>query len=370
MRSLHEGIDQQQQNDHQDHDASVSATKADDERKSRDGADQIGQEEDPINLILAGYSYGSLVASRLPPLPTLLASFYPSPSSAPAAGSAPSEILLRARRLASETLAEAQRQRRREQSSMKHHRSSPVTIGGEESSRSSSDGGAQRRKSKDHQTRRSLDVGKGAEKLKRAWERHHHHHHHHQHSHNTPSPPGAKEGEEEPKEGSGHEQGTTERGPSLPLCEPAYLLISPLLPPTSLAIAPGLATSLPGLPAVPVLSSASSFFAVAGRRLGFSSGGDVDNSGGADSLEHPDPLLRYPTLAIFGTADAFTNAKRLGRWAEGMKDASRARCPGFGGVVVEGASHFWQERGAMARLRAEVRGWVGMLGCDVLSLTV
>lgn len=354
MRSLHEGLHQQQQHDHQGHDASSSGTKAADERKSRDDTDHIDQEEDSIHLVFAGYSYGSLVASRLPPLPTLLATFYPNPSSEPAAGSAPSEILLRARRLASETLAEAQRQRGREQSSTKH-RSSPVTIGGEESSRSSSDGGAQRRKSKDHQTRRSLDVGKGAEKLKRAWERHHHHH---QHSH-TPSPPGGKEGEEEPKEGEYERQGKTETGPPLPLCEPAYLLISPLLPPTSLAIAPALAT-MPGLPAAPILSSTSSFFAAAGRRLGFSSGGDGDG-GGEGSSESPDPLLRYPTLAIFGTDDAFTSAKRLGRWAQGMKEASRARNPGFEGVVVEGASHFWQERGAMARLRADVGGWVGKL---------
>ena len=44
-----------------------------------------------------------------------------------------------------------------------------------------------------------------------------------------------------------------------------------------------------------------------------------------------------------------------------MKEASSAREPGFEGVVVEGASHFWQERGAMARLRGEVREWLGRL---------
>lgn len=301
-------------------------------------ADGIHDEE-PIYLILGGYSYGSLVASRLPHLPGLLSPFY---GAEPSIGSTPAEILLRARHLASETNAELREQRSRD--SFLHKHRSPVTIGGEESDPEA------RRRSKEVMRRssRSLDLARGTERLKRAWDRKHHHQEHSA----SPGAPGAvfEEGSaivEEPQ--SVEDAGNAGKVEVEVEVVPAYLLVSPLLPPTSLFIAPGLA--MPSLPALLPFPTAHSRNA------------DVE-----------DPLVRHPTFAIWGTNDPFTSAKKLARWAKGMEEASRSfsvtdaktkadsEVGGFKSVDVEGAGHFWQEQGAMGRLRGEVRGWFGRLG--------
>src|ERR1700712_3115194 len=55
--------------------------------------------EEPIRLLLGGYSYGSLVLARLPSPQTIIARFQGA-----AIGTAAAEIILRARMLAKQTL--------------------------------------------------------------------------------------------------------------------------------------------------------------------------------------------------------------------------------------------------------------------------
>lgn len=300
-------------------------------------------EDESMYLILGGYSYGSLVASRLPPLPVLLSPFYSSTPAPP--GSTPAEILLRAQHLAAETIAE-RRERGRDAF---NKRRSPVTIGGEESDPEA------RRRSKEATRRssRSLDLARGTEKLRRAWDKKHHHS-----GTSSPGPAVVEDSDEAWQESGNSDEGGGENG-LMPPCRLAYLLISPLLPPTSLFIAPALATQ--GLPALSRLQFAAGLFGGRSQHAAASrNGGDAP----------VDPLLRCPTLAIWGEEDSFTSSKRLVRWAKGMQEEASSMSGrsgvghqlGFQGVAVEGASHFWQERGVMARLRAEVREWAGRIG--------
>ncbi|KAF2089172.1 hypothetical protein K490DRAFT_37912 [Saccharata proteae CBS 121410] len=95
----------------------------------------------------------------------------------------------------------------------------------------------------------------------------------------------------------------------------SYLLVSPLLLPTSLFIAPALLR----------LRAAES------------------------------ELTKRRTLAVFGGHDLFTSGKRLRPWAMKLAEESGGR---FQWEEVEVAGHFWHEKGAMRALRERVRRWV------------
>lgn len=92
-----------------------------------------------------------------------------------------------------------------------------------------------------------------------------------------------------------------------------YLLISPLLAPTTVMVAP---------------FNRKEYFLGARQ-------------------EEPDH--RRSTLAVFGTEDAFTSSNRLQSWAS--ESGVKAR-------VVEGASHFWQSRDHRTRLQDAVLDWL------------
>lgn len=65
-------------------------------------------------------------------------------------------------------------------------------------------------------------------------------------------------------------------------------------------------------------------------------------------------FLGKRTLAIFGSADGFTSAKRLRSWAErATQDANGS----FEWLEVAGAGHFWQEPGVMDSLLQHIAAW-------------
>jgi pimeloyl-ACP methyl ester carboxylesterase len=120
---------------------------------------------------------------------------------------------------------------------------------------------------------------------------------------------------------------STEPIPALPHVSPHYLLISPLLPPLS------------------------NFLSLSPTML--------------FSWRHHDhrPLtfLQNPTLVIYGTKDMFTSSTKLDAWCKKMdslaiQDKGRSS---FHWRKVEGAGHFWREKGVEAELRFSVREWVG-----------
>ena len=98
-----------------------------------------------------------------------------------------------------------------------------------------------------------------------------------------------------------------------------YLLVSPILPPIS---------TLTALP----------FF-----------GDDADGD-----EAHLRKFRERPSLAVFGSRDVFTSARRLAAWCEERRLAN-AR---FDWFEVPGAGHFWHERGAMAEATRRVKEWI------------
>ncbi|PGG98294.1 hypothetical protein AJ80_09555 [Polytolypa hystricis UAMH7299] len=111
----------------------------------------------------------------------------------------------------------------------------------------------------------------------------------------------------------------------------SYLLISPILPPIS-----SLATM--------------SFFA---SRTNL----DTIIQGKPVKAGIPDTeLITHQTLAIYGSNDIFTSAKKLQTWAGQL-----AAKPGshFRFEEVENAGHFWHERGTGTEMRRVVREWAG-----------
>ncbi|KAI9051805.1 hypothetical protein LZ554_004070 [Drepanopeziza brunnea f. sp. 'monogermtubi'] len=68
-----------------------------------------------------------------------------------------------------------------------------------------------------------------------------------------------------------------------------------------------------------------------------------------------------PTLALFGDDDAFVSAKRLRPWAEKLSELSSSERGGearFRYVEVPGAGHFWHDGRAVSVLRDRIRTFV------------
>ncbi|KAK5126738.1 hypothetical protein LTR85_009672 [Meristemomyces frigidus] len=271
--------------------------------------------EEPIRLLLGGYSYGSLVLARLPSPQTITAHFQEA-----AIGTAAAEIILRARMLAKQTLQAAQelqspaRSRGRAlnhddaaASPTQRAKASPVMVGGEETDPS------ERRQSRD--SRRSADiVRKSVEMPHRIKARIR------RHSDKTkPNPTPEKE--------NPHTIGGDGLAPRVRSC---YLLVSPvLLPFTNILCPPG--------PPTPTLGS--------NRRVGETSAGSM--------------FLQRPTLALFGTSDIFTSSRRLRAWAE--KQAHGSNDASFTWEQIDKAGHFWREEGVMQALQARISSWVNNL---------
>ena len=265
-----------------------------------------------VELLLGGYSYGSLILARLPPVPAIIQRLETAEM-----GTAGAEIILRARTLAKQTRQAHEelqspssprgRQLRPDDAATSPTKqrigASPITIGGEETDPSS------RRRSRD--SRRSMDlVRKSVEMPQRI-----------KAQIRRSSTPRVVSGSE--KENATPISPSSESGPKVIT---RYLVISPvILPFTHTLCPPGPLTSVPGWR------------------------GHQSTNTNAGAL-----FLGNPTLAIFGSTDVFTSSRRLKAWAEKMSKNSKFA---FDWNEVDGAGHFWREGNAMQALQEKVAAW-------------
>ncbi|EAW25279.1 uncharacterized protein NFIA_107710 [Aspergillus fischeri NRRL 181] len=111
----------------------------------------------------------------------------------------------------------------------------------------------------------------------------------------------------------------------------SYLLVSPLLPPVNL-----------------LLTSFSKL----------SSGLAVKTPTQSKQVLCPKPadqLCSHRTLAIYGNHDTFTSAHKLRKWASDLSEAALSQ---FQSAEIDGAGHFWREKGVESRARVALRTWL------------
>lgn len=319
-------------------------------------ADTTGQAS--LELLLAGYSFASLVLCRLPAVFTILNRFKSAEN-----GTAATEIFLRARTLATQhrkTIATRLQRGRRPSSTSPskpaHWRNpSHVILGGEESDLASS-----RRRHSRGDSRGSCEAIRelprtiksrmhrprsGQFHLRTSSDREQ------EQQHNTIS--------SEPQKQLHQQQLQQQRQP----ISIRYLLISPVLIPLSTTLVP------PGIPFISATATAA--------------GGG--GGGGSTSLETEGKStaagvfsLQYPTLIAFGSSDTFTSSKKLCQWAERLaKDSAAVATTAATAAAtnttataphpvdakvewtqIDGAGHFWREGGVMRELQGNIREWV------------
>lgn len=252
-----------------------------------------------IQLLLGGYSFGSLILVRLPSIASMIHTIETAEQ-----GTSGAEIFLRARELARQTQRTLRETRRpstprahKHSISGSHLSSSPVRIGGEET-----DPTERRRRSKDLHGR-SLSAMREMPHRIRTHIRRHSGSGQHQTETSRESPPRSSI------------QGT-------PLVKVRYLLVSPVLFPLSTVPLP------PG--------------------LSFPKVNATDGNAGVLSLKNP-------SFLAFGDSDHFTSAKRLRQWGERLAGESDGR---WEWTQVIGAGHFWREDGALAQLEAALVKWI------------
>lgn len=312
-------------------------------------ADTTGQAS--LELLLAGYSFASLVLCRLPAVFTILNRFKSAEN-----GTAATEIFLRARTLAIQhrkTIATRLQRGRRPSSTSPskpaHWRNpSHVILGGEESDLASS-----RRRHSRGDSRGSCEA---IRELPRTIKSHMHRprsgqfhlrtssDREQEQQHNTIS--------SEPQKLLHQQQLQRQRQP----ISIRYLLISPVLIPLSTTLVP------PGIPFISATATATA-------------------GGGSTSLETEEKStaagvfsLQYPTLIAFGSSDTFTSSKKLCQWAERLaKDSAAVATTATTNTTatvphpvdakvewtqIDGAGHFWREGGVMRELQGHIREWV------------
>lgn len=276
-------------------------------------AQLAGSARPPISLLLAGYSYGSLVLARLPPVNRIVAIF-----ESAAIGTSGAEIILRGGVLGKQTVdswltsqspsSPRGRQLKPDDTATSPQRrvgASPMTVGGEETDPASRRRSRDSRRSGDF-VRRSMEAPQrikarvtGANSAAKALSR------------VDIAPP----------------QPPSMNVPCGPTVRPSYLVISPVLLPFSHTLCPpGPPSLMPGL-----------------RRH---SSADSD-AGGAFHVND--------TLALFGSSDTFTSSRRLKTWAEKNMKESKAS---FEWTQIDGAGHFWSEDGVMQALQKRIAEWV------------
>jgi pimeloyl-ACP methyl ester carboxylesterase len=249
----------------------------------------------PLQLILGGYSYGSMIVTRLPDLSIIRAVF-----SAPKHGSAAAEIMLRAEHLAAQTndemrtLAHSNSERAGPRQSLDH----TLVVGGDESM----DHGRRSKESRrSHDMRRSLDLV--SQRISSGL-----------HKKSLPRAP-------DPEANEKLKMTSATTFPEF--IEQSYLLVSPLLPPIS------------SLAALPISRS-------------------------SNSEDDQAKFRSHPTLAIFGTKDTFTSAKKLRAWASDLQIAN----PRFRFAEIEGAGHFWHGENDAKQLKGQLDNWIQELVKD------
>ena len=278
-----------------------------------------------ITLLLSGYSYGSLILSRLPPIEEILTRFESAPH-----GTTAAEIILRSYRLAQEStsqLLEIQQNQQPPPESRgrrltpadlpKPHlrASTAIVVGGEETlpqerrhSRETSRGASIVRRSVEVPMRIKARVRRRSSGVLRPG------------SNSTSTREDAKASEESVV-GAGNESASPRV--SVPDVSVRYLLVSPVLPPLAHTLMPPV--SWAGLK------------------------GGVEKGTGFGTLT-------YPTLIVWGSVDSFTSNRRLKAWAERLSKAAGPEMLRW--RDFEGAGHFWREPGVMKSMTGEIGEWI------------
>ncbi|KAH7327216.1 prolyl oligopeptidase-like protein [Rhexocercosporidium sp. MPI-PUGE-AT-0058] len=295
-------------------------------------------------LLLAGYSYGALITSLLPPMISSIIS----PFQTPAPGSAYAEIRLRAESLAAQQTLEINCQisallqtytHRRGRSLnadeilySKGRRPSGVRMGGGEDLRRASHDSFRSRGSfsidAPELVRKSVDRVRSIGKHKRMSPKRHNTHDSITSSIN--SPPGSRHSLAtslaDEKAGIDDELQLQAIPGAVDGLQMGYLLVSPLQ---------GLVNSL-----------ATLWTSKCWREK--------------DSIsEHEMKFTVDPTLAIFGDDDVFVSVRRLRAWSEKLRDTGREGGEGrFRHIEVSGAGHFWHDRQAIRTLQDQIRSFV------------
>lgn len=275
-----------------------------------DGAGSFVQIKPVLRLILAGYSYGSMIACHLPSVSRVFEVFQNA-----AEGSAESEVQLRAVHLASQTWKgmESRQERSHRSVSLKvpaSHRelgssksSSSVFVGGFESE------AVEHRI--EQESRRSLDVRKSLDRVREKIQTRPHQH---RNSSEGLDPAGPEDSQND-----------------LVVPQVCYLLVSPVLPP---------------------LATVATFFST----LSFHARRKEDMISGMD-VSHE--VAHCPSLAVYGNKDRFTPVKKLRIWARALNQMPGSN---FGYHEVDGAGHFWHDTSALEQMKKHITDWTASLG--------
>ncbi|OBT55062.1 hypothetical protein VE04_04521 [Pseudogymnoascus sp. 24MN13] len=296
-------------------------------------------------LLLAGYSYGSLITTMLPPLPALL-----TPFQSPLPGTPASEIRLRAQHLAEEqnTLHTARLkvapqkrlhgantqgtcQEVYESAATKHQMLEHSDWG-----RRSVERVRSLRKSLDgHRFSPPPSPSRHTSQTERRTNS----------SSATIDTPGGASVVVSPEEASRPAAARAAATP-MPLLQfgemvAAYLLISPIQ-----GVVGGLATMFTTTSAKSLLPSLSFRKKESHASTAALSAGDGK-------------FVGNKTLVVFGNKDSFSNADRMRRWIQKLEGARGSR---FRAVEVNNGGHFWHEMEELEVLKRSVERWVRELG--------
>lgn len=282
-------------------------------------------------LLQAGYSYGAMITTKLPPLENILAKFQ-----SPAVHTPAADIRLRAQHLAVQ-------QNKLFATPASPRKSLGMRVGGDDDSTSSI------RKSRDYRDftpRKSHDLFRstsidGEEKIRRGVKellantklgrrkRRH-------------RPDGQAEEVEQEEE-------HMEKIENLPRFRSAYLAVSPPV---------GFVTNLATMSFSNPLGSLT-------RRLSRNGNSSANNQPGEaekEEMEAERKLVLNHTMSIYGDQDSFTTLRKLREWTSRLHGYEGSL---FRHVEVTGAGHFWAEEGTIY----ELRDAVGAFGSEILSKT-
>lgn len=273
------------------------------EQSSTAGGEGSQESLSPVDIVLGGYSYGSMIASHMPKVDVIMKLFANA-----AEGSSAAEIRSRAEHCSAHWNKEFQTRLQLQASrpcspDSPGKPSGPVTLGyGSDSSAI--------REPKDslESIRRSIDRSK--RRLSARFER-----------------------SEQPKAQVPDTDTGTNDVHQLPTPRIAYLLVSPILPPITLFL---------------------TMFSKLSLSTEVGSGASVQGAH-VPSPKPEEQLCAHPTLVIYGNRDTFTSEKKIQKWSDEL-----ARAPGskFLYREIDGAGHFWHEDGAEMQMKATLREWL------------
>ncbi|OJD19901.1 hypothetical protein AJ78_00095 [Emergomyces pasteurianus Ep9510] len=267
-------------------------------------------ESERLEIILAGYSYGSMIASYLPSIEAVLRLF-----ASPTAGSTTWEILQQAEDLSAlwnvGAKSELSPQTSTFQSSGDAHRKSSQFV-----SMGSSAGSSGKKSSMDHSASIKQSIERSRRRLKARFLR----------------------GRELESRALSVTSGVNEIARNMLTPTISFLLISP------------------------VISPITNFMTLSlfGSRINL----DVTLAGMPVSSTRPEEqLTTHRTLVVYGNHDMFASVKRLRKWAIALTNKPDLM---FEFVEIDRAGHFWLEEGTEAQMRAAVKRWA----CSGYGITV